>query len=162
MGLSCPYRSVPLIVADGGFDNYDKIIKALALGADYVMIGKLFAQCEEACGKILTYTRTSDQPLDKELKWLFDSKHEIYQAKFRHYYGMSTKKAQVETGRTKLRTSEGIKVNVPILYSLEAWCENFIDYLRTAMSYTDSFNLDEFKETEYTIISPLEYLSYYK
>mgnify|MGYP000119706719 FL=1 len=34
MRISHKYESLPFIVADGGFDNYDKIIKALALGAD--------------------------------------------------------------------------------------------------------------------------------
>jgi hypothetical protein len=37
-------------VADGGIRNYDHVIKALALGADYVMIGSLFAQCIESAG----------------------------------------------------------------------------------------------------------------
>lgn len=41
----------PKIVADGGIRNYDHVIKALALGADYVMIGSLFAQCIESAGE---------------------------------------------------------------------------------------------------------------
>ena len=41
---------LPKIVADGGIRNYDNVIKALALGADYVMIGSLFAQCIESAG----------------------------------------------------------------------------------------------------------------
>lgn len=129
-------KNLPFIVADGGFDNYDKIIKALALGADYVMVGKLFAQTEEACGKVV-----GDR---------------------REYYGMSTKKAQIETGNQKLKTAEGIEFTVPILYKLQGWCENFIDYLRSTMSYTNSRNLTELRYTEYKIISPSEYLSYYK
>jgi len=44
----------PAIVADGGIRNYDHVIKALALGADYVMIGSLFAQCIESAGKKTT------------------------------------------------------------------------------------------------------------
>lgn len=40
----------PKIVADGGIRNYDHVIKALALGADYVMIGSVFAQCMESAG----------------------------------------------------------------------------------------------------------------
>ncbi len=40
----------PKIVADGGIRNYDHVIKALALGADYVMVGSLFAQCIESAG----------------------------------------------------------------------------------------------------------------
>ena len=41
---------LPKIVADGGIRNYDHVIKALALGADYVMIGSVFAQCMESAG----------------------------------------------------------------------------------------------------------------
>lgn len=36
------------IIADGGIGNFDDINTALALGADYVMCGKLFAQFKEA------------------------------------------------------------------------------------------------------------------
>lgn len=43
-------RKFPSIVADGGIRNYDHVIKALALGADYVMIGSVFAQCIESAG----------------------------------------------------------------------------------------------------------------
>ena len=33
------------IVADGGFRNYDDIIKAIMLGADYVMLGGILNKC---------------------------------------------------------------------------------------------------------------------
>ncbi len=45
------YVNLPKIVADGGIRNYDHVIKALALGADYVMIGSVFAQCIESAGE---------------------------------------------------------------------------------------------------------------
>lgn len=41
------------IIADGGIRNSGDIVKALAAGADGVMLGKLFAGCEEAPGKIV-------------------------------------------------------------------------------------------------------------
>ena len=109
------------------------------------MVGKIFAQAEEACGKVIEH-------------WVRGE----YIARDRVYYGMSTKKAQVETGSQKLKTAEGIEVTVPILYSLSGWCENFVHYLRSMMSYTNSFTLNDFKNTEYRIVSPSEYLSYYK
>ena len=42
---------LPLIIADGGIRNYSDVIKALALGADYVMIGGLFGRCIESAGE---------------------------------------------------------------------------------------------------------------
>lgn len=167
---SC-YNSIPFIVADGGFDNFDKIIKALALGADYVMLGKIFAQTLEACGEIFVGETLYDE-LTTIDEWRQNhpalanaSNLELLNAKYvlsRKYYGMSTKKAQVETGNVKLKTAEGIEVTVPILYSLSGWCENFIDYLRSMMSYTDSKTLLEFQKTNYQISSLSEYLSFYK
>lgn len=43
-------NNYPKIIADGGIRNYNDVIKALALGADYVMIGSVFAQCVESAG----------------------------------------------------------------------------------------------------------------
>lgn len=167
--INCSYQNLPFIVADGGFDNYDKIIKALALGADYVMVGKLFAQCEEACREVNSISCISPEgymethlDIPKNIKWIYNDDDKFYVAKYRSYYGMSTKKAQAETGNKVLKTAEGIEIIVPVLYKLEGWCENFIDYLRSMMSYTDSFNLLEFKNSEYKIVSPSEYLSFYK
>lgn len=41
------------VIADGGIRNYNDVIKALALGADYVMIGGLFASFIESAGEII-------------------------------------------------------------------------------------------------------------
>ena len=54
---------LPKIIADGGIRNYDHVIKALALGADYVMIGSLFAQCIESAGEKTYKTITFKKPL---------------------------------------------------------------------------------------------------
>lgn len=170
---TCPYKNLPFIVADGGFDNYDKIIKALALGADYVMVGKLFAQCEEACQEIITLTSSSEKQakidfpdlfpdIPKKVNWKYDEKSDRYISKIRLYYGMSTKRAQSENKNKILKTAEGIEIFIPVLYKLSGWCENFISYLQSTMSYTNSINLVEFKNTKYTIISSFEYLSFHK
>ena len=73
------------IVADGGIGSYSDVIKCLALGADYVMCGKLFAKAA------LSGESIGDSHL---------------------YYGMSTKMAQKEMGNAKLKTSEGRKETV--------------------------------------------------
>lgn len=56
-------RKKPAIVADGGIRNYDHVIKALALGADYVMIGSLFAQCIESAGEKTAKSLSAKLPL---------------------------------------------------------------------------------------------------
>lgn len=48
------------IIADGGLESQSDIIKAIACGADYVMIGRQFAHTVEAAGEI--YKRESGQP----------------------------------------------------------------------------------------------------
>ena len=137
-----PYKSIPKIIADGGFNNFDQIIKALAIGADYVMLGRIFAMSEEACGE--TVTISPDQQRRK-------------------YYGMSTKKAQSEFGNTELKTAEGIETLVPIKYTLAGWCDNFISYLRSAMSYCNSRTLDQFKtNAKIEQISNNSFNAYYK
>lgn len=169
------YKSEPKVIADGGFSNFDQIIKALALGADYVMLGKIFAMSEEACGEIvyqeqIVPTKMDLSAFNDEERFVFEAAgfdnvyiNKTIQIPYRKYYGMSTKKAQAEFGNTELKTAEGIETLVPIKYTLAGWCDNFISYLRSAMSYCNSKNLDEFKKNA-TIkqISNNSFNSYFK
>ena len=156
------YKSVPKIIADGGFNSFDRIIKALALGADYVMIGKLFAECEEACGSIFTEYKAPNEWTEKEKKDLVYTEEEGYHLRLREYYGMSTKHAQRLMGKTELHTSEGIVKYVHVNKTLPQWVENFTDYLRSAMSYTNSYNLKDFALCKKCYISEAARKSYYK
>lgn len=184
------YKSIPKIIADGGFNNYDDIIKALALGADYVMCGKIFAQCEEACGEKLQKFLYSDGTY-KYLNYYDAIKAKAYIDKansfsnalstkidinktsepypirafneiYRNYYGMSTKKAQKEMGKENLHTSEGIEKMVTVEYSILGWIDNFIDYLRSAMSYCNVTTLDAFKTAKIIKITNSARNSYFK
>lgn len=138
----CEFNSIPKIIADGGFSNFDQIIKALAIGADYVMLGKIFAMSEEACGEVVPT---------------------IEEKYMRKYYGMSTKKAQTEISGEATKTAEGIETLVPIKYTLAGWCDNFISYLRSAMSYCNSRTLEEFRKNAHIEqISANSFNAYYK
>ena len=162
-----PYKSIPKIVADGGFSNFDQIIKALAIGADYVMLGKIFAMSVEACGDILN---KSYHGYDVEKQGPFQDwirKQDMSEIKawncYRRYYGMSTKKAQTEISGEATKTAEGIETLVPIKYTLAGWCDNFISYLRSAMSYCNSRTLTEFKKNANVMqISANSFQAYYK
>ena len=144
------------IILDGGITNFDEIMKALALGADAVMSGYLFALAEEACGEI-GYAKNiteygNGNYLEKEEynKLGKDEKKEM--KKFRDYYGMSTKKAQSIVNGRATKTSEGLSKPVMIEYPVAKWVDNMQSYMRSAMSYTNSGNLDEFRENTQLII----------
>jgi len=134
--ISATFNSAPKIVADGGFRNYDDIIKALNLGADFVMLGGIFAKTLDACGDV--YFKGFNVTNCKYT--LFKYGFKLY----RKYRGMSTKEVQRSVGKSILKTSEGISFKTPVLYTLESWTNNFIDYLKSAMSYSNTLSLKEF------------------
>lgn len=133
------------IVADGGFKKYSDIIKALALGADYVMLGSIFNKALESSGETIKHTPDNhvgviiDQ-YSQEAKDMFDA--EIVLRKV--FRGMSTKDVQKKWGKDDLVTSEGVVKSHKVEYTLDGWRKNFEDYLRSAMSYTGKKELHEF------------------
>jgi IMP dehydrogenase/GMP reductase len=135
------------IVADGGFREYSDIIKALALGADYIMLGSILNKSLESAGD--TYWKGIKlKPSIAKILW--NRKFRL-EKKFR---GMSTKEVQKKWGKEKLTTSEGVVRMRTVKYTLSGWRENFEDYLKSAMSYTNSRTLGEFiGNVNWTIIS---------
>ena len=71
---------------------------------------------------------------------------------FRDYYGMSTKRAQRETGGSGNRTSEGIDRPVEVKYPVSKWVDNMQSYLRSCMTYTNSRTVQELRENSQVII----------
>lgn len=135
------------IVADGGMKDYADIIKALALGADYVMVGSLLSKSLESSAPCYWKGIRLNQTLAAKMyKMGFKIKKE--------FRGMSTKGAQKALGNTNIKTSEGVVRRLDVEYTLEQWVENFTHYLRSAMSYSNANNLSNFiGQADYTIIS---------
>ena len=127
----------PAIVADGGMKDHSDIIKSLALGADYVMIGSIFNKALESCAQNYLY----GIKINKRIAGYFLKKG--YPVK-KHFRGMSTKGAQKAMGKTSFKTSEGVIRFRKVEYRLNGWVENFNHYLRNAMSYNNATTLDNF------------------
>jgi hypothetical protein len=73
---------------------------------------------------------------------------------------MSTKIAQSKMNQNaKLKTSEGRTERQKVEYTIKQWSDNEIDYLRSAMSYTNSKDLNEYKNSKWV---QLLYKSYNK
>ena len=125
---------VPLI-ADGGIRYSGDVAKAIAAGADAVMIGGLFAGTEESPGQV-----------------------ELFQgASFKSYRGMGSLGAmagrhgssdryfQDTTTELEKLVPEGIEGRVPYKGSIVAILHQLAGGLRAAMGYTGSQNISEMR-----------------
>ena len=151
--LKASYKSVPKIIADGGFKNIKQCVTALALGADFVMHGEILAKSEEACG---------------ETRKTFDGYKDI---KEREYFGMSTEKAQILENNVSFfkednfvpKHSEGQVKWVHVAYNLKEWEEDFEHALRSSMSYAGATKLDEYiGKVNWETLTPMAYHSFMK
>lgn len=168
------------IIADGGIHGFRDVQKAL-IYADYVMIGSLFNKAIESAGKTTYgtfYWNIRGKKIMRPLKTLFYFGREVPKEKYdnvmklvkqnkltvwKELFGMSHKIAQAIINQAnsqetkKLKTSEGLLKYQKVEYNLNGWAENETDYLRSAMSYTDSYDLEEYKDSEWVQISKIAY-----
>jgi IMP dehydrogenase/GMP reductase len=155
------------IVADGNIRGFRDIQKALVF-ADYVMIGSLFNKAIESAAPTTYgsfYWNFKGKRILRPLTTLFlrGKKVNQYDEKikkgwkkgkytlFKEFRGMSTKESQKKMGNEKLKTSEGIIIYQKVEYKLAGWVENECDNLKSAFSYTNTRNLDEYKDSEYCL-----------
>ena len=155
------------IIADGGIRNYSDVIKSLALGADYVMVGSVFAKMlESAAPKNANSDEWYSLPITTRLGDLTDFVLENggWKAKYdgkeiflgdisATFYGMASRAGQIAMKGKKVHTSEGIERRLPVTYTMGSWVNNMIDYLRSAMSYTNSKTLDDLRNAEIVLVS---------
>ena len=62
------------------------------------------------------------------------------------HFGMASKEAQriYNEGSTSFKTAEGTFKVLKCKHTIKSWTDNFIDYLRSAMSYTGCKSLQEY------------------
>ena len=155
------------VVADGGIRGYSDVIKALALGADYVMIGSVLAQTVESAAPIYKKNKigavatepfsevtTKDiRPLNEDKclgKWV-DKNGKVYGRLYKEFYGMASKYGQISINGEKTKTSEGIKKELEVTTNLDTWVDNMTAYLRSAMSYCNITDVKCFTPTNVTV-----------
>ena len=114
-------RDVKLI-ADGGIKTSGDIVKALAAGADFVMLGSLLAGTEQAPGEII-----KQQGL----------RHKVYR-------GMASKEAQFDW-RGKTSSFEGVSSIVPYKGSVLNILKDLKKGIQSGLSYTGARTLEEFR-----------------
>ena len=109
------------IIADGGIKTSGDIVKALAAGADFVMIGSMLAGTKESPG---------------------DVRATLNGEKFKEYRGMASKEAQRDW-RGKSSTPEGVATMVPYKGSVNAILADIEGGIRSGLSYTGARSISE-------------------
>jgi IMP dehydrogenase len=115
-------QKAPAIIADGGIKNSGDIVKALAVGADFVMLGSMLAGTKEAPGELLSTA---------------NGMRKVYR-------GMASREAQNDW-RGKSSAPEGISTTIPYKGELEPLFMDIVGGIKSGFSYTGARSIDEFK-----------------
>jgi len=111
------------IIADGGIKTSGDIVKALAAGADFVMLGSMLAGTAESPGNII---KTESGIL-------------------KQYRGMASKEAQMDWhGRTS--SNEGVSTYIDFKGSVTEVLGDLRKGIASGLSYSGARNLAEFRE----------------
>ena len=121
------------VIADGGIKYSGDIVKAIASGADTVMLGSLLAGLEESPGEVVLYEGRS----------------------FKEYRGMGSLGAMQGYGRDRYASGqdsasgklvpEGIEGRVPYKGSLRDYVYQLVGGLRSGMGYAGAATLDDLR-----------------
>ena len=134
-----------MVCADGGITCPGDIGKAFGAGADFIMIGGLYAGTDEADGEIIEKTYlTTERNLETTCG--LKSHDKVYETKkFKMFYGMSSTLAQEKfgNGKPKYRASEGRVTLVPYVGSVDDVNEEFHGGLRSTMTYIGAAKLKD-------------------
>lgn len=109
------------LISDGGCKNAGDAVKALAAGADAVMMGSLLAGTVEAPGNVVT----------------------IDGQKMKSYAGMAAKETQV-AWRGYASSDEGVAHMIPFKGSVLGILDGLANNIRSGLSYTGAHNIPEF------------------
>lgn len=128
-------RSDRSIVADGGIRTSGDIVKALAFGADFVMIGGMLAGTDPTPGEV--FTNENNQQIKR-------------------YRGMASREAQEEfLGQMhEWKTAEGVTAEVPYRQNQDAIIADIIGGLRSGLTYAGADTISELqRKLNYVIVT---------
>jgi len=124
------------IVADGGIRTSGDVVKALAFGADFVMVGGMLAGTAPTPGVVNVRADGS---------------------RYKSYRGMASKEAQEDFlgAMGDWKTAEGVQVEVNYREDQDAILADIVGGLRSGLTYAGSKNIAELqRKLNYCMVSP--------
>jgi IMP dehydrogenase/GMP reductase len=120
------------LIADGGIKSPGDIAKAVALGADAVMLGRMLAGTKETPGEVIKYSGQLWKKYRGSASFAVKMKNEFI---------------------------EGEETMVGFKGAVKNVVDSISDGLRSSMSYMNCFNLDDLRKTEtFAVLSNSSYL----
>lgn len=142
-------KHITKVIADGGINSFDDITKSLVLGADAVMCGKMFNECEEAAYEA-KFALNEEEFMKGNVR-LSQNKDNTLKL-YREYFGMGSEKAKGLIGTNSLFAAEGISRPTEVKYTLHELTRKIESFIRSCMSYTNTRNLDELRDKPNVIV----------
>lgn len=126
------------ICSDGGVTCPGDVVKAFGAGASMVMVGGLFAGCDE-CEGDWEYELEPGEDQDGNYEWVEGKKVAL------NFYGMSSQKAmeKYSGGVAEYRASEGKSAKVLYKGPIKDTVQDILGGLRSACSYVGAFTLKD-------------------
>lgn len=136
-GLKSAEKRIGLVCGDGGCNSPGDVCKAFAAGADFVMLGGMFAGCSECNGKWIGHEAVLTQESDK-MSGTFVPTH-------LEFYGMSSLEAQDNHngGMQEHRSSEGKCVVVKYKGLVNLVAKNIAGGLRSCCTYIGASSIKD-------------------
>ena len=130
-----------LICADGGCTCAGDVAKAFGAGADFVMLGGMFAGTDEASGELIEKTVETNEIIEEN----GTIRHLLKKEKYKLFYGMSSQLAQERHfgGMACYRASEGKVVEVAYKGSIDNVMQEILGGIRSTMSYIGARRLKD-------------------
>lgn len=135
-----------MVCSDGGITCPGDIGKAFGAGADFIMIGSLYAGTDEAEGEIITKQMFNGEYDKIDIDNIaYRIEQHLEEKKFKQFYGMSSTLAQEKFGNGKpnYRASEGRITLVPYSGTIQEMNEEFLGGLRSTMTYIGATKLKD-------------------
>ncbi|MEE8366589.1 MAG: GMP reductase [Gammaproteobacteria bacterium] len=127
------------IIADGGCTCPGDLSKAFAAGADFVMLGGMFAGHDEGGGEVITrYFRNGE--VNRTTNGWEDV---VEERKFVQFYGMSSEAANEKHfgGLKEYRSSEGREILVPYRGEIAKTIQDLLGGIRSTCTYAGAKKL---------------------